>query len=501
MTPIRTFLGALGAEVNTFSPTPLGRSDFETVWLYRAGTIPPDCDPPLLAAPLKRARELQSLGLLRISQGLCGGAQPGGLINRETYEALRDELLADLSATCPVDMVLLGLHGATAAQGYDDCEADILRLVRDLVGPNAVIAALLDPHAHLSEAMVGCSDLLMAYKEYPHDDIFQVATQMVDAAVALAQGRSRAATRVFDCRTIGTFNTYTSPMRELVDDMIATTAAGADVIDISIAHGFPWGDVADMGAKVWVTTDGDPALAGRLAETWGRRLVSLREAMTPQLLSIDDLVRRARSSDGPLIVADTTDNPGGGAPSDNMAVVAALRAAGIEDVAAALIWDPVAVGVCLDAGEGARLDLRVGGKASRFSGSPLDLEVEVRKIVPELRQPFGGGFWSTGPVVCVSAGATHLVLTARRTQCFATECFSELGVDPAAQKVLVVKSSNHFEASFRSLGFEIVRVEAGGVLTHDFSRLDYRKARRPIWPLDDDAMPQLLDWRGHAEVR
>ena len=184
-----------------------------------------------------------------------------------------------------------------------------------------------------------------------------------------------------------------------------------------------------------------------------------------------------------------------------MEIIRGLRAAGIDSLAAALIWDPVAVGVCLDAGEGARLDLRVGGKASRFSGAPMDLEIEVLRIVPELHQPFGGGFWSTGPVVSVAAGQTQLVLTARRTQCFAIECFSELAIDPTQQRVLIVKSSNHFEASFRGLGYDIVRVEAGGVLTHDFARLDYRKTRRPIWPLDAEARPEMLEWRGPSEGR
>lgn len=483
---LRAFAGALGAEVNTFSPLPIDLARFAELWLYPAGTLPRDADPPLIAAPLRRAWALEAAGEISVVQGLCAGAQPGGLIARATYEALRDALLGDLVSTGPVDIVLLGLHGATVADGYDDCEGDLMTRVRGIVGPGVTIAALLDPHCHLSPAMLNLADVMIAYKEYPHDDIFATADRLVDLAVSHARGMTRPVMRAWDCRTIGVFNTYRQPMRVLVDDLIAETEADPAILDISIAHGFPWGDVADTGTRVWVTTDGDATLAADMAERFGRRIEAIRAACQPVLVSAADAVAMVTGSGPPLILAETADNPGGGAPGDATHLVRALIEAGVSDVAAGIFWDPVAVMLCEAAGVGAVLPLRIGGGASRLSGDPLDLEVRVIGITDDLRQPFGGGQWPSGKAVCVEGGGLTLVLSATRTQCFATEAFTSFGIDLASKTVVVVKSSNHFEASFRALSDQIVIVSTPGALTPDPRLLPFRKVTRPIWPLDGE---------------
>ncbi len=489
---LRIFVGALGAEVNTFSPLPIDLARFAELWLYPAGTLLREADPPLIAAPLRRAWALEAAGEAVVHQGLCAGAQPGGLIARATYEALRDALLADLDAAGTVDVVLLGLHGATVADGYDDGEADLLTRVRTQVGPGVTIAALLDPHCHLSLAMLSLADVMIAYKEYPHDDIFETADRLVDLAVSHARGEIRPSMCGWDCRTIGVFNTYHEPMRALVDDLIAETAADPAILDISIAHGFPWGDVAELGTRVWVTTDGDEALAADVAERYGRRIETIRAACQPVLVSATDAAAMVRKGGPPLTLAETADNPGGGAPGDATHLVRALLDAGISGIAAGIFWDPVAVMLCEAAGVGAILPLRVGGGASRLSGDPLDLEVRVVGITDDLRQPFGGGQWPSGKAVCVATDRLTLIISSTRTQCFATEAFTSFGVDLAAMSVVVVKSSNHFEASFRTLSDRIVVVSTPGALTPDPRLLSYTKVTRPIWPLDGEVAGHAL---------
>ena len=483
---LRIFAAALGAEVNSFSPLPIDRSRFAELWLHPARSLPRDADPPLIAVPLRRAWALEAAGEAIVTQGLCAGAQPGGLIARATYEALRDELLSGLTAAGPVDIVLLGLHGATVADGYDDCEADLMRRVRGIVGPDVTLAALLDPHCHLSQAMLALADVMIAYKEYPHDDIFATAERLVDLAVAHARGTIRPVMRAWDCRTIGVFNTYRQPMRALVDDLIAETEADPAILDISIAHGFPWGDVTDMGTRVWVTTDGNATLAADVAKRYGQRLEAIRAECQPVLVSAADAAAMVASGSPPLILAETADNPGGGAPGDATHLVRALLDAGVSGIAAGIFWDPVAVMLCEAAGIGATLPLRIGGGASRLSGDPLDLEVKVVGITDDLRQPFGGGEWPSGRAVCIESDRLTLILSATRTQCFATEAFTSFGVDLASKSVVVVKSSNHFEASFRPLSGRIVIVSTPGALTPDPRLLPYRKVARPIWPLDGD---------------
>ncbi len=483
---LRVFAAALGAEVNSFSPLPIDRARFAELWLYPAGTLPRDADPPLIAAPLRRAWALEAAGELSVVQGLCAGAQPGGPIARATYEALRDALLADLAAAGPVDIVLLGLHGATVADGYADCEADLMARVREMIGPGGTMAALLDPHCHLSPAMMALADVMIAYKEYPHDDIFATADHLVDLAIAHARGQITPLMRGWDCRTIGVFNTYRQPMRALVDDLIAETTTDPAILDISIAHGFPWGDVADLGTRIWVTTNGDADRAAAIAERYGRRIEAIRAECQPVLVSATAAAAMARDTGPPLILAETADNPGGGAPGDATHLMQALLDAGVTRIAAGIFWDPVAVMLCEAAGVGATIPLRIGGGASPLSGDPLDLEVLVIGITDDLRQPFGGGDWPSGRAVCVATDRLVLILSATRTQCFATDAFTTFGIDLSNMHAVVVKSSNHFQASFLKLSDRIVTVSTPGALTPDPMLLPYAHVRRPIWPLDGE---------------
>src|SRR6185369_4062539 len=163
---MRVFTATLGTETNTFSPIPTGMDAFRKTFLTKAGQHPDQ--PSLFSGPLWAARQRAKENNWQVSEGLCAFAVPGGITTRETYESLRDELLDDLKKSMPVDMVVIGLHGAMVADGYDDCEGDLLGRIREMVGPDVVIGAELDPHCQLSERMVQTADILAAFKEYPH---------------------------------------------------------------------------------------------------------------------------------------------------------------------------------------------------------------------------------------------------------------------------------------------------------------------------------------------
>lgn len=478
------FAAALGVEVNAFSPLATGRRDFEALALHSAGTL--GAEVPLIAAPLVPLRRLAAAGHVRLSEGLVAGAQPGGLLTRATYESLAGELLADLDRAGPVDLVVLGLHGAMSAIGLPDCDGDLIARIRTRIGPEPVLAVLFDSHGTLSDAMVAGADLLLCYKEYPHTDIADSAERLVALALETVRGAIRPARAVHDCRMISVFHTMHGPMQALVAGIRAREAAG-QALDISIVHGFVWADTPDTSAKVLVTTDADPAAARRIAEAVGAELRALAGQSFAPLTPLAEAVARAvASGPRPLLLADTADNPGGGAPSDSTWALHALRDAGVRNLAAAILWDPVATELAHAAGPGARLPMRIGGKACSLSGPPLDLEVEVIQTATDASIPFSDSEWPMGRAASLFIPALdwHLVVSEHRTQCFAPEAFSRLGIDPAARDVLLVKSSQHFYAAFRDLAAEILIVDAPGVLDHDPGRLPYRHVRRPVWPLD-----------------
>src|ERR1700739_4624684 len=129
---MRDFPPSLATETNTFGPIPTGTDAFKARGYFPAGTHPEALS--FFAAPLWVARQVAADKGWTLIEGMVAGAQPGGITTRAVYESLRDELLGDLRRALPVRMVLLGLHGAMVADGYDDCEGDLLRRVREIVG-------------------------------------------------------------------------------------------------------------------------------------------------------------------------------------------------------------------------------------------------------------------------------------------------------------------------------------------------------------------------------
>ena len=144
--------------------------------------------------------------------------------------------------------------------------------------------------------------------------------------------------------------------------------------------------------------------------------------------------------------------------------------------------------MCREAGEGATLDLRIGGKVGKASGDPLDLTVTVRRIASDITQRFGPTPLSIGDAVWISAGSVDIVLNTLRTQTFHPECMTALGLDPSTKRIVVVKSSNHFRAGFEPIASEILYVGAPGALQPRFDELPFTKLTKSYWPKVDNPL-------------
>ena len=397
---LKTFIACLGTETNTFSPMPTGWKTFEESMLFHGDATAHT--PQLFSEPLhvwrQRTEELQG----HVTESIAAFAQPSGTTVRPVYEGLRDELLTDLQAAGDIDIVLLSMHGAMVAEGYDDCEGDILRRVRAIVGPKAIIGVELDLHCSITSAMTEHADVIVTFKEYPHIDGGARAEELFTLCLAAQRGETKPVMALYDCKMINMWRTPEEPMKSVVADMQA--CEGNDgVLSVSFAHGFPWGDVADASARVLVITDGDADKAKGTARQFGERLWSLRDETTKTMLDMDAALDRiAAAASGPVILADVADNAGGGAPSDSTFMLERLIARGMSNVLSGFYWDPLAVRFCEEAGEGATLELRVGGKCGVASGSPLDLDVTVRSIVESADQSFGDTRMPMGTSVWLS---------------------------------------------------------------------------------------------------
>lgn len=478
----RIFTAVLATETNTFSPIRVDLRAFEASLLARPGQHPDE--PTLCSAVIPVGRKLtRSLGWTLI-EGTAAWADPAGLVARATYELLRDEILGQLRQALPVDGVVLGLHGAMMAVGYDDPEGDFLDCVRAIVGPQIPVFATLDPHSHLTARRVAAADLLIAFKEFPHTDFVARAEDVWRLMERRLDGEISPVMSVHDCKMIDVFPTSRQPMRGFVDRLYQIEAEDPRVLSVSVIHGFMAGDAPEMGTKVLVVTDGRAELGAELALDLGRSLFALRGKVRSPEVTVDEALDAARAATRhPVVIADMWDNPGGGTAGDATVILAEAIRRGLGGVAFGSIWDPVAVQICMAAGEGAELQLRFGAKSAPGTGQPIDRTVTVIRCIRDAQQNFGASKVPIGDAVLVAFDGIEVILNSTRAQCFDTSLFTIFGIDPKRRKTLVVKSTNHFHAAFAPVAAEILYCSAGTPYPNDPSRTAYRKAPRDIWPI------------------
>lgn len=482
---MRVFTAALATETNTFSPIAIDKRAFEASLYAKPGEHP--ATPTLCSAPITVGREVCGQLGWELIEGSASWADPAGLVARATYEELRDEILLQLRAAMPVDGVVLGLHGAMVAQGYDDVEGDFLAAVREIVGPDVLVCAELDPHSHLTAKRVAAANFFVVFKEFPHIDFVDRARDLWSIAVRALKGEITPVMSVFDCRMIDVFPTSKEPMRSFVDRLYGLEQREAGVLSLSVVHGFMAGDVPEMGTKVIAVTDNRPDIGAALAEKLGRELFAMRGtfmvAQVDEHVAVDVAVAATK---GPVVIADVWDNPGGGPAGDATVILGELIARGVTDVAVGTIWDPIAVQICMAAGEGAEIALRFGAKSAPDTGQPIDKLVTVKKLVPNAEMRFGESFAPFGDAAWISFDGIDVILNSTRAQSFDPSLFSAMGIEPTSRKILLIKSTNHFYDSFSRIASEIVYCSAGKPYPNNPATTPYRKARRDIWPMVDN---------------
>lgn len=488
---MRLFSATIATETNTFSPMPTSLAHYQESVFFRPGEHPTDA-PRMCTAPLFVARQRAAAEGFTLIEGSCFAASPAGTTNRADYETMRDEILAQVKAALPLDGVLLGLHGAMVAHGYDDTEGDVIERVRALVGPDCVIGVELDPHCHLTLKRVRLADITILYKEFPHTDVVERADDLLTLVLRTIRKQIKPVSALYDCRQIGSYPTTLPLMRAFVDKTAAMEGKDG-VLSVSIGHCFPYADVPELTGRILVITDNNKAKADALATAIGQEFISMRGKTAPEYLSMDDGIAAAMAfNDSPVVMADPADNAGGGAPTDNTSILRRLIDRDAQSTALGPIWDPIAVKLCFDAGLGASFPLRFGGKIGPASGQPIDATVIVTALSRDAWQSFGPTQVPLGDCAAVKVGGVEVVLISNRTQALGLELFRNLNIEPTLRKLVVVKSTNHFMAAFGPIAKKVIYVDSDGPLSRDYRKIPYTRIQRPIWPLDEQTSPGLI---------
>ncbi len=432
---------------------------------------------------------------VQLIPSVAAAAVPSGLVTTEAYETILGTLLETLEAArkAPegLDGVALCLHGAMVVQHVDDGEGDILRRTRECVGPDIPIVATLDLHANMTPTMVEAADALFGYDTNPHVDGYARALEAFDALRDIWAGTLRPRMHLESVRMMPpTINMRTAegPMVELFE-RARYHEEKATVRNVSIFGGFPYTDVEFAGLSVLTLTHDDRDRAERIGRSIAERAWEIRHQFLKALRTPEDAIDAAmRAERGPIILADVADNMGGGGSGDTTVLLRALLDAGAEDVGFALIVDPEAVAACVAAGPGSGVRLSLGGKIAEAHGGPIDCEGVVRALTDGRfvnKGPMGTGVTTTlGRTARVQIGSVEVIVTENRTAPNDPEVFRHCGIEPTDKHILVVKSRGHFRAAYEPFAADIIEVDCPGFASPNLEHFDYKKLRRPIFPLD-----------------
>ncbi len=422
--------------------------------------------------------------------------EPSGTIAADAYAAMRDELLSGLRGAGRLDAICLALHGAGVAENTDDLEGTLLAEVRGVVGHELPIVVTLDLHGNITQAMIDGSSALLGVHEYPHTDSFERGVEAVELAARIVRGEVRPVQHlVAPPMMIPTSTTHLSPAKD-VNAICADWEARPGIIDCTFFHGFSHTDIPALGVSVVAIADGDADLARQAAEDVARRVWAMRDAFLVEYTPPDLAIRRALAAGGrPVIINDTADNPGGGAPGDSTHLLRAMLDARLSEACFGYIYDPETAEQAHRAGVGATIDVRLGGKTDDLHGRPIEASAYVKCLTDGrfVRQsPMGrGARVDLGRMARLVIGEMDVLVSSVRTQTLDAEPFLLHGIDVTRYKIVALKSSQHFRAAFEPIAAAIIRADTPGLTAVDLTEFPYRRLRRPIWPLDRD-----LAWPG-----
>ena len=493
---MRLLIAMMKHETNTFSPvpTPLARFGNGPGPLYGEAAIRAFRGTGTgLGAYLDLAEQERAEIVLPIA----AGAPPSRPVDDTAYAHITDTV-CEAAARGGFDGIMLDLHGAMVTESIEDGEGQFLKRLR-AIDAKTPIAVSLDMHANLYDEIIANATVVTGYRTYPHIDTYETARLAGEILLRTIRGEVRpvmAWGNVPMLPHVMRQGTDDHPNKELQHRCATMTTEGA--LAASLFTGFPHADIANAGLSAVVVTDGDRKLAEDLRDELLDRAWVEREAFVYKIEPLQQSVARAKTmpssapGEGPIVLLDHYDNCASGGTMDTTVVLAEILRQGLDNVAAFAIYDPDAVQQAIAAGVGAEVSLSIGGKiampAIPADSPPLNVTGTV-KIISDGRYrnrgPMARGVqMDMGPSVVLDTGPVEIALISRHVEPSDLNCLSSLGIDPMQKRYIMLKSRIHWRAGLGAKAKAVVDCAGVGVCTSDYGQLDFKKVRRPIYPLD-----------------
>ena len=415
-------------------------------------------------------------------------ASPSGPVTSEAFDYISHLILEKIKKITPIDYVYLDLHGAMVSDEYDDGEGEILKKIRDIVGPDCVICVSLDLHANVSDEMFHYADFIYSYRTYPHIDMAKTG-KLVAEVIDKYQ------------KKIKEFNFYKSDIDFLIPlHMQCTLMQPAKKIYENIKNielddsffsftmGFPAADVYFCGPKVFVYSLKNINDLSKAVNQLIKNIYENANEFYPKFYSESDAIKFAiensKNNDGPIVIADTQDNPGAGGTCDTTGLLKELVKQKASNSAIGLIFDKETAKKSHEVGIGNYFDAEIGGKL--FPGdSPLEVKVKVVNLSNgnlKCEGAFYKGFqMELGKSALLEIEPRiFVVVSSSKPQMADRELYKFVGVNPEKMRILVNKSSVHFRADFEPIAKEIIVAKSDGAMSTNMDELNWKKINKKV---------------------
>lgn len=467
-------------ETCTFCPTPTGIEEFE----YYG---PPLQGEEVLAASdyiegfVNQASEFEDLELIGLTSPRDSkGGSSGSWITQEAFDKYTGLMEKDLKEREPFDGLYLSLHGAMAVTGIPKPEAEIVRRLRKVVG-DIPIFVTLDLHANDDHELSDVANAVFIIKRYPHYDAFLQGERAARLMNLTLNGKYKPtmATRKPGIITPSVFQgTGVSPAMEIMEKARRIEEQYPGVY-VSVAFGFAYADVPDVGATVMVITNNDQERADKIADEmsdyiWMRRLEFAGKKLPKTEEGVRLSIEAANEGKTPVIVADHSDRTG-----NSSHILAELIKQQAKNFCMTTISDIKAINLLIEQGKniGDEVELDVGGYEDEFAGTPVNIKGQL-----EYFDKLG----RSDKVAVVKFGDNNrVILTPVLNQVTDARIFKTLGIDIKLLDIIVLKSRVHFRRGFYETGLAgtIIEVDAPGLGPADLTTIDYKNIPDNLYPL------------------
>jgi microcystin degradation protein MlrC len=484
----KILIGEFKHETNSFSPFPTNMKSFRDRHIFEGNEI----------IDYFEGTKVEIGGFIDVAKRenfkliptIAANAMPAGKVTLDVYNYVKNSILDGIRQNKDIKGVLLALHGAMVLEDSQDGEGDLLEAIRLEVGSYIPIIVSLDLHVNLTEKMMKNATAFFPFDTYPHVDMYETGVRAAQCMVDTLRKKQKP---IMSHRKLPilspSLETSIEPCKSF-SIMTKEWEKQDGVISVSVSYGFPWSDVEGCGISVTAVTNNNKEQADIIVEDIEKKLLARYKEFIKVFETPETAIEKALMFDGkPVVFAEVSDNPGGGGPEDGTHLLRKMIEMKVENAGVAFICDPEAVDKAIQAGVTSKVKISLGAKSTSIVGQPIECEAVVKTITDGIYRNEGfvehGVINNIGRTVVLGIDGIDVIVAEKRIQPYCPSIFRRMGLEPSKMKIVVVKSSLHFKASYDPISPLIIFVDTPGIMSPALINYEFKNVKRPIFPLDE----------------